>query len=397
MTETTRIIIHLDLDAFYCAVEEQLDPRLRGKVFAVGGRPDGRGVVTSCSYAARQLGIRSAMPMSRAVGIAPDLIIRRGQHEIYGQKSRQVMSVLRGRTSLVEQISIDEAFLDVTELTDTPLEYGKSLQQEILQTSQLPCSLGIASNKLVAKIATDVGKASVKTTTYPNAIQLVSPGHEAEFLAPLPIEMLWGVGPKTAERLAGFNIFTIGELAAMPQAEIAAQFGKSGYDLHRRAQGIDQREIVTHREPKSHSQEVTFGKDITDRTRLHQQIQKQSEKVGKSLEKANQVGSTIKLKLRWSDFTTISRQTTLPLATNDPELINETALKLFNDNWDGKAPVRLIGVGVAQLQAPNRQLSLWDKTDYKKLAKIESALFEVKQRFGEEIISKGISEEAEKD
>jgi DNA polymerase-4 len=397
MSSKPRIIIHLDLDAFYCAVEEQLQPSLRGKAFAVGGRPDGRGVVTSCSYAARQLGIHSAMPMGQAVRMVPNLIICPGQHKIYGQKSRQVMSILRSRTTLIEQISIDEAFLDVSDLTNNPYQYAKTLQQEILDQCKLPCSLGIASNKLVAKIATDVGKASVKTTTYPNAIQVVPHGKEAEFLAPLPIEMLSGVGPKTAERLAELNIFKIGDLAAWPQADLANRLGKSGYDLHRRARGIDQREIVTHREPKSLSQEVTFSKDISDRSRLHEQIRKQSERVGKGLKKANQVGSTIKLKLRWPNFTTISRQTTLAIPTNDPEVIRQTAIKLFTENWDGKTPVRLIGVGVAQLQATNRQLSLWDKTDFKKLAKIESALFKVKQRFGEESITKGIPDNNEKD
>ncbi|MEJ2487881.1 MAG: DNA polymerase IV, partial [Anaerolineales bacterium] len=179
-----RTIIHLDLDAFYCAVEELREPSLRGKPFAVGGRPETRGVVASCSYAARGKGIRSAMPMARAVQLCPELIIIPGRHREYGEKSRQVMEILRQTTDLVEQISIDEAFLDVTANTTDKLVLARSIQQRISTECSLPSSLGIASNKLVAKIATDIGKASVKTNNYPNAIKQVPPGEETEFLAP---------------------------------------------------------------------------------------------------------------------------------------------------------------------------------------------------------------------
>jgi DNA polymerase-4 len=397
MSEKPRTIIHLDLDAFYCAVEEQLNPELRGKPFAVGGRPEGRGVVSSCSYAARQRGIHSAMPMGQAVRLCPELIICRGKYKEYGARSRQVMTVLRRHTDLIEQISIDEAFLDVSAQTEAPLPYAKALQQEIHDETGLPCSLGIAGNKLVAKIATDVGKSSVKTDTYPNAIQLVPPGKEAEFLAPLPIEMLWGVGPKTAERLASLSIYTIGDLAAWPREDLYKRLGKWGYDLHTRAQGIDRREIVTHRDAKSFSQEITFSKDTSDKTRLKEVIQKQSEQVSNRMKRSNQFGVTVKLKLRWPDFTTITRQTTLPAPTNDAEMIFETAFLLFKENWDGKTPVRLVGVGVGHLQAPSRQLTMWDKTDYNKLAKIENAVYQVKKRFGEQSITKGVPEPSEKD
>jgi DNA polymerase-4 len=395
MNEKPRTIIHLDLDAFYCAVEEQLNPELHGKPFAVGGRPEGRGVVSSCSYAARRRGIRSAMPMGQAVRLCPDLIICRGNYKQYGIKSRQVMVVLRRHTGLIEQISIDEAFLDVSAQTETPLPYAKALQKEIREETGLPCSLGIASNKLVAKIATDVGKSSVKTDTYPNAIQLVPPGKEAEFLAPLPIEMLWGVGPKTAERLASLSIYKIGDLAAWPPEDLYKRLGKWGYDLHTRAQGLDKREIVTHRDAKSFSQEITFGKDTSDQTRLIEVIRKQSDQVSNRMKRSSQFGVTVKIKLRWPDFTTISRQTTLPAPTNDAEMIFETACQLFKENWDGKTPIRLIGVGVGHLQAPNRQLTLWDKADYNKLAKIENVLHQVKKRFGEQSITKGVPDTTE--
>ncbi len=198
----TRRIIHLDLDAFYCAVEEQRDPSLIGKPFAVGGQPDQRGVVSSCSYAARAHGVRSAMPMRTALNLCPELLIVSSHFSAYRAASQQVMKRLRSLTPLVEQISIDEAFLEVTDLPDPVKEIAHRLQDGIRGDLNLPCSLGIATNKLVAKIATDVGKMAVKKGVSPNAITIVPPGEEAAFLAPLPVRMLWGVGPKTAEKLA---------------------------------------------------------------------------------------------------------------------------------------------------------------------------------------------------
>ncbi len=394
---TERTIIHLDLDAFYCAVEELFDPSLRGKPFAVGGSPEYRGVVSSCSYAARKKGIHSALPMAQAVRLCPELIILKGRYKEYSRKSRQVMAILNKATSLVEQISIDEAFLDVSAVEGDKISLAKSLQSEILSSAHLPSSLGIATNKLVAKIATDVGKASIKTDTYPNAIQFVPPGREAEFLAPLPLETLWGIGPKTADQLYKIGMKNIGDLAAWPLNDLVKRLGKNGYDLHFRAQGVDKREIKTHREPKSVSQEVTFGRDVNDKIRLEEQIHHQSQTISSSLKKSNLLGSTIRLKLRWPNFETITRQTTLPIPTDDPEIIYQQANSLFKENWNGKTPIRLIGVGISGLQPPSKQLSLWDKTDYTKLAHLEAAIHQVKSKFGEDSISKGIPSNASKD
>ena len=191
-----RKILHLDLDAFFCAVEELLNPSLKGKKFAVGGSPDRRGVVSTCSYAARKCGIHSAMPMSQAIRRCPDLIIVHSGFEYYREKSHEVMEILHHFTPLVEQISIDEAFLDVTDLPQPIEEIARSVQKEINQKPHLPCSLGAASNKLVAKIADNIGKKQVKTDTYPNAINWIPNGREAEFLSPLNVDELWGVGRK---------------------------------------------------------------------------------------------------------------------------------------------------------------------------------------------------------
>ena len=197
-----RKILHLDLDAFFCAVEEQRDPSLRGQPFAVGGRPESRGVVASCSYAARQFGIHSAMPMARAVRQCPPLIIVPSRYGAYEAASRQVMARLHQLTPLVEQLSIDEAFLDVSDLPERAELIARRLQATINRELDLPCSLGVAANKLVAKIANNVGKAAIKSDRPPNTIKVVPPGQEAAFLAPLPATELWGVGPKTAEQLA---------------------------------------------------------------------------------------------------------------------------------------------------------------------------------------------------
>jgi DNA polymerase-4 len=354
----TRQIIHLDLDAFYCAVEEQRDPSLRGKPFAVGGRPNARGVVASCSYPARARGVRSAMPMSRAVRLCPELIIIGGHYSLYAEASRRVMEKLRAVTPLVEQLSIDEAFLEIT--GQPAEETARRIQQAINDEFRLPCSLGVASNKLVAKIASDHGKGQHTGDGPPNAITIVKPGTEAAFLAPLGVRALWGVGPKTEARLHAAGIATIGELAAAPQAELTRLFGRHGADIARRARGLDDAPIVTERETKSISQEITFPRDVTDAAVLHAQIAKQSARVAGSLQKEKLTAATIRLKLRWQDFTTLTRQTTLAQPTADPALIAEIGAQLLDKVWTDGRPVRLLGIGVSGLGSQSRQLGLWE-------------------------------------
>ncbi len=392
-TKQHRQIIHLDLDAFYCAVEEQLDPSLKGLPFAVGGRPDQRGVVSSCSYAARAQGVRSAMPMARALQLCPQLKIVSPHYKAYHEASRKVMVKLGTITPLVEQLSIDEAFLDVSDLTDNAEIIGRNLQDEIRTELDLPCSLGIASNKLVAKIATDVGKAArvaQKSDTSPNALTVVPPGKEAEFLAPLPVEMLWGVGPKTAQKLSLMNVHTIGELAAIPDYDLSKRFGKIGWDLAKRAKGMDNRPIVTEREAKSISQEITFAKDVFDEGELRQTIHKQALNVSKQLQKQELVARTVKLKIRWPDFSTPTRQTTLGEPTADGEIIAQAAERLFEQVWERGRSVRLIGVGVSGLSQPPQQLGLWDR-DWEKERRIQDAIIQLQDRFGKEALGRGLA------
>jgi len=388
-----RRIIHLDLDAFYCAVEEQRDPSLIGKPFAVGGRPDQRGVVSSCSYAARSSGVRSAMPMRTALSLCPDLLIVSSHFSAYRAASRQVMKRLRDLTPIVEQISIDEAFLDVTDLPDPVKEIAHRLQAGIRQNLNLPCSLGVATNKLVAKIATDVGKMAVKTGIPPNAITIVPPGDEAAFLAPLPVRMLWGVGPKTAEKLALMEITEIGQLAQIPEVEMVRRFKKVGYDLSLRAKGIDNRPIVTEHETKSISQEVTYSKDTSDFQKVRQTLQDQSQNIAIRLVKNNLTARTIKLKLRWSDFTTLTRQTTPGIPFNDADTIALNVIELLEKEWvsTNQKPVRLIGVGVSGLENPPQQIGLWDR-DWKKDEKLRETIENLQGRFGTNALSRGATQ-----
>ena len=230
-----RTILHLDLDAFFCAVEELHNPSLSGKPFAVGGRPEERGVVASCSYAARRFGVHSAMPMSRALRLCPELIIISHHHGDYGNMSEKVMERLYDLSPLVEQISIDEAFVDISDLREDAMTVARRVQGRINDELGLPCSIGIAKNKLLAKIATEVGKKSARKSEPPNAVTIVPPGSEASFLDPLPVDMLWGVGPKTAAKLVQYGIKTIGELARRPPADLMRWFGENGLDLSRHA------------------------------------------------------------------------------------------------------------------------------------------------------------------
>ncbi len=382
-----RTILHLDLDAFFCAVEELRDPSLRGKAFAVGGRPEERGVVASCSYAARRFGVRSAMPMSRALRLCPEMLIISHHRGDYGGMSEKVMERLHNLSPLVEQISIDEAFVDITGLGDAA-EIARRLQSEVHNGIGLPCSVGIASNKLVAKIATEVGKKSGKKGEPPNALTVVPPGAEAVFLNPLPVDMLWGVGPKTAARLAEYNIRTVGDIARRPEADLVRWFGENGRDLAHRSRGVDDSPVVTEHEIKSISQEVTFARDVRDDRELERTLRELSEEVGRRLRKSNLAGITVKIKLRWPDFSTITRQTTLSQPTDLDDEIYTTALDLLHKARTRGKAVRLLGVGVSGFKPPLRQLGLWDAGSEKR-RKLQEAVDELQEKFGKKVIKRG--------
>jgi DNA polymerase-4 len=383
-----RKILHIDLDAFFCSVEENKDPSLRGKPFAVGGQPDKRGVVSSCSYAARRFGVHSAMPMARALKLCPNLIIVSGWHANYGKISDQVMDYLGTLTPLIEPVSIDEAFLDLSDLPDSGEELAKAIQKYISDTFQLPCSIGVATNKLVAKVATDVGKASNRSDQPPQAITVVPPGHEAEFLAPLPTQALWGIGPKTSARLDELGIHTIGDITRLSRQDLIHSLGKFGLELEKSARGINDSPVHTSHEIKSVSNETTFAIDVDDMQALFETLHQLSESVGRRMRKHALKGNTVKLKLRWSDFTTLTRQITLPYPTNDDREIYAAVKELFLKTWLKGKPVRLLGVGVSQFGKPIKQLGLWD-TPQQADSNLLAALDSLREKYGRDTIMRG--------
>lgn len=390
-----RTILHLDLDAFFCAVEELENPALKGKPFAVGGRPEERGVVASCSYAARQFGVRSAMPMSAAVQRCPDLIIVPRRRDAYSALSRRVMAILHELTPLVEQLSIDEAFVELTGLPEPGEQIARQLQARINRELQLPCSLGLASNKLVAKIANNIGKAQASGNSPPNALTIVPPGAEAAYLAPLPVRELWGVGPKTAERLRALGIETIGDLARHPERDLIQRFGKAGYDMARHARGLDDRPLETERETRSISNETTFVQDVRDVQTLKKTLRQLAEETGQRARQASLRGRTVSIKLRWADFTTLTRQMTLAQPVDSDAAIYSAAERLFDHVWSAGRPVRLLGVGLSGFDsAPElRQLSLWDAVPppdpEPEADTLQAALEKLRARFGDTVIRRG--------
>lgn len=300
------------------------------------------------------------MPMSQAMRRCPDLVVVSAHFEAYRQASKQVMARLHALTPLVEQLSIDEAFMDVSALAADSETIARQLQQTINHELDLPCSVGVASNKLVAKIANNVGKSAAQGGQPPNAITVVLDGWEAAYLAPLPVRELWGVGPKTAEQLETLGLYTIGDIAQQPAESLGQRFGKHGYDLARRAQGIDTRPVQTERETKSISQERTFAVDVRDEAELRRLIERLSAEVSRRLQQHALQGTTIKIKLRWADFTTLTRQMTLPQPTDQADPISRVALQLFEQTWSKNQSVRLVGVGISGFERPAyHQLPLW--------------------------------------
>jgi DNA polymerase-4 len=356
MSVRSRAVVHLDLDAFFAAVEVLLNPELAGKPLIVGGRPDQRGVVASASYPARALGVHSAMPTARALVLCPEAIVVPARHGTYRTYSRQVMAILHQASPLVEQTSIDEANLDLTgnvSAWEDAVEVAGEIQRRVREEVGLSASLGVASNKLVAKVASDHDK--------PGGLTVVRPGQEAAFLAPLPVRVLWGIGPVTAEKLAAMGITAVGDLARASEEDLWRQFGSQGADMIQRARGVDHRPVVTEHERKSVSQERTFSRDVADPEALKRQLWQLSQGVARHLKRVEMAAGTVAIKLRYADFTTLTRQMALAVPTADDEEIYRAALSLLRRAWQRGRPVRLLGVAARQLSPPVAQLSLWDE------------------------------------
>ena len=345
-----RHIIHADLDAFYASVEQLDHPELRGKPVLVGGSPSSRGVVATASYEARVYGVHSAMPMATAVRHCPQGIVVRPRFDRYREVSRQVMQIFHEVTDLVEPLSLDEAYLDITEVVESgqfPLGVAIDLKRRVKDDTGLDLSVGVGAGKTVAKIASDLQK--------PDGLVVVAPGQEEEFLAPLPVSKLWGVGPKTAERLRRDGILTIGELAGQPLGWFVRQFGKRAESIRAKASGVDDDPVKTERSPKSVSAETTFPTDIGDPEQLHGELARLAANVAQHLARKELRGRTVTVKLRLSDFTTLTRQITLPTPTGSEAVILETAWQLQQSELSPGREFRLLGVGVSSFGAGPEQ------------------------------------------
>lgn len=341
-----RHILHADFDAFYTSVEQLDNPRIRRKPVVVGGSPQSRGVVASASYEARQFGIRSAMPMRTALRLCPQLIRIPARFPRYRQVSQQVMTIFRSITPLVEPLSLDEAYLDVTHAVaqgTPPQTIAAALKHQVQSQLGLTISIGVATSKSIAKIASDMDK--------PDGLTVIPPGKETQFLAPLPVNKLWGVGPKTAQRLIAEGINTIGDIAARQEHWLQTRFGKHhGTHMRQLALGNDHSSVITERPTKSISAETTLPQDTADPELLHEIVNRLSQQVALQLRNKQLHGRTIKLKLRLSDFTTFTRQRTLTDPIQSPYDLSQSAAQLLQTELQPNRRFRLIGVGVSSLE-----------------------------------------------
>ena len=337
-----RHILHADFDAFYTSVEQLDNPELRGLPLVVGGSPDSRGVVAAASYEARRFGVHSAMPMRTAYQRCPELQRVGARFARYRDVSNRVMEIFREITELVEPLSLDEAYLDVTEVVaggHTPKDLARGLKERVKGELGLTISVGAATSKSVAKIASDLEK--------PDGLTVVPAGAEVTFLAPLPVGKLPGVGPKTQERLKSSGVLTVGDLAARSDDWLAERFGRNGAYMKRLALGEDDRAVETSRDTKSVSSETTLVRDTGDIEALQELVRRLSQDVSRSLERRELWGRTVKVKLRLSDFTTFTRQKTLPEPVQSSEQIAVAAELLVRAETGPGRQFRLVGVGVS--------------------------------------------------
>ncbi len=380
-----RTILHLDLDAFYASVEQLDDPSLRGRPVIVGG-PSRRGVVCAASYEARRFGVRSAMPTARARRLCPDGVFLPPRFERYGALSDQVFGIYRRYTPLVEPLSLDEAFLDVTRsraLHGGGAEIARAIKASVRGECGLTVSAGVADVKLAAKIASDLGK--------PDGLVLVPPGGTAEFLAPLPASRLWGVGHVTEEALRRIGIATIGDLARTPEAALAAAVGASHASaLRGLARGDDPREVVPDEAAKSIGAEETFGEDLRGEEALLPELLAQAARVGRRLRAAGLAGHVVTLKVKYADFTLVTRRVTLDRPTDGDRAVFEAARGLLGRVDLGQA-VRLTGISVSGFAGAGErgQLDLFDagrpppSRDEQRRKALDTAIDALADRFGD--------------
>jgi DNA polymerase-4 len=386
-----RAILHIDMDAFYASVEEREQPGLVGRPVIVGGSPRGRGVVSAANYAARRFGVHSAMPMARAVRLCPDAVCLPVRMQLYAAVSQQIRDIFNLYTPLVEPLSLDEAFLDVTEserLFGPAAGIARAIKQAIHDELSLVASVGIAPNKFIAKIASDLDK--------PDGFVEVKPGEVRAFLDPLPVSRVWGVGKATGKELDRLGITTIRHLRQQSEQVLRDRFGKFGTHLWCLANGIDERSVISDSEAKSISNETTFDTDVSHRDTLRAWLMELTEQVCWRLRQNDLYGRTVQIKLRFPDFTTITRSHTLPEATQQTKQVWQAVVELFDKAmYNETRPLRLVGVGVSSLKdeahRPQVQADMFDLPENTRQTQLDEVADAIKSRFGSNGIRRGTS------
>lgn len=346
-------ILHVDMDAFYAAVEQRDRPQMRGKPVIVGGNPEGRGVVSTASYEARKFGIHSAMPAAQAKRLCPHAIFLRPDFEKYESVSRKIHSVLQKYTLKIEPVGLDEAYLDVTEnllRLEDPAELARLIKQHLKAATELTASAGVAPNKFLAKIASDTHK--------PDGLTVIRPGEVQEFLDPLPVRKMPGVGPVTEQKLSEMGTRTCRELRSRSLEELVRHFGKFGADLYEMARGVDESPVVVESAPKQIGSEETFDRDIVDTAVMEGEIASLAETVEARLKEEKISGRTVTLKVKYDDFTVITRSKTLDHAVCGVDDIREEACRLLREKTEaGRRKIRLLGVSVSHFEGAQREPS----------------------------------------
>lgn len=381
------MILHVDMDAFYASVEERERPELVGRPVIVGGSPQGRGVVCAANYAARKFGVHSAQPAARAVRLCPHAVFLKPRFDLYSSVGRQIRSIFHRYTPLVEPLSQDEAFLDVTgseRLFGDGETIGRTIQVAIREELSLPCSVGVAPTKFVAKIASDLRK--------PNGFVVVRAEDVRAFLDPLPVGRLWGVGAKAEAKLAALGIAQIGDLRRLPLESLTKAFGEHGKKLWNLANGVDPRRVVPDHEAKQISHETTFAVDETDLEVLRAWLSELAGHVGRRLRRHGRTARTIVLKLRYDDFTTITRNTTLAEPTDATNAIFRAVDELLRTRLPKRRlSVRLLGVAVTGLSTTGGQKLLFPETADDRRPSLDAVADAIASRFGRDAIRSGLS------
>ena len=382
------MILHVDMDAFYASVEERDRPELRGKPVVVGGTPEGRGVVSAANYVARTFGVHSALPAARAKRLCPHAVFLRPRMEHYASISKQIRHIFGRYSPLVEPLALDEAFLDVSgsgRLFGEPVEIARKIKSDIRRELNLVASVGVAPNKFLAKVASDLDK--------PDGLVVVPPDRVREFLDPLPVGRLWGVGKTAQHRLDRLGIRQIGQLRQLPLEVLTDNFGRSGEHLWNLAHGTDDRSVVPDHVAKSVSHETTFATDVEELDVLRAWLMELTEQVARRLRRNQLQGRTVQLKVRYGDFHTVTRSQTLPEPTSITDEIWRSAEGLLTTRLPNrKLSVRLIGVGVTSIETtgPKQQL-LFDTEERQKLGQLDLATDQIKSRFGASAVGRAIT------